>query len=175
MSILGSHDDAGPASRGGTGALVELRRMACAASERIRELDTERAGLEEVRASLKADHRSLVQRQSAVEEECDDLEASIDTVTRRIDSIEAEIDDLEKQTTTLELQDGANRRRLDQLLHEVEAIEGELGARRYEAAEAQTSFHSVLGSVLRMDYKLRHHTDAQGGAVAQRDEDGDTL
>ena len=59
--------------------------------------------------------------------------------------------------------------------HEVETLEGELGARRYEAAEAQTSFHSVLGSVLRMDYKLRNHTDAQGGAVAQRDEDGDTL
>jgi hypothetical protein len=82
---------------------------------------------------------------------------------------------MKQQRATLDLQDGAARRRLDQLEHESETLEGELGARRYEAAEAHTSFHSVLGSVLRMDYRLRNHTDARGGAVAQRDEEGETL
>jgi len=173
MSTSRSHDDSVPASREEPGALVELRRLLCAASERTRELNAERSGLEEIRASLKADERSLLQRQSAIEEECGDLEASIDTVTRRIASIEAEIEDLERQKAALVVQDDANQRRLDRLAHEAEELEGELGARRYETAEAQTSFHWVLGSVLQMDHRLRKHADAQGGAIAQREKDGE--
>jgi len=119
-------------------------------------LEAETSALLDACEGLRADQRALKREQEALEQQCSELEARIEATEARHRAVEAESRSVRDEITAGELRASSARRQCDRLMPELLKLEKEVATRKKQMASAEATVDSVSGSMLRMDYKLRH-------------------
>ena len=113
-----------------------------------------------MRAGLESDEQALTREHDRVEGERAELERRVQATLQRCTEIEGETRSEEEAAAALELEASSARRNRERLMREARRLDGELQACRDQLSAAESTLEAATGSMIRMDYKLRHGTRA---------------
>lgn len=134
----------------------ELRKLVVDAFERTQEIGAQSSALEEIRAALLVECGSLERRKQAAGKERNDLDAKLRVTESRLEEIESEVVETESEVAILEARARSAQRNLEQMLRATGVVERSLAERRDQGISLRETVQEAVGSVTRIDYKLRH-------------------